>query len=144
MKLSSYKGRNSILIIKNSKSAILSMLQNPFGDQCFRLCYWSSVIFYWLVETVVSCCGNNCWVEACQIDSTIVLVSIASFQAGKMKMLSHAFDMSLGGRDFDEVLFRHFAKKFKEHPFSLLYFFISYVNWPYFCYWEEGLYFQKG
>ncbi|KAL5101321.1 hypothetical protein RYX36_005648 [Vicia faba] len=41
-------------------------------------------------------------------------VSVASFQAGKMKILSHAFDMSLGGRDFDEVLFRHFAEKFKE------------------------------
>ncbi|XP_057441185.1 heat shock 70 kDa protein 16-like [Lotus japonicus] len=39
-------------------------------------------------------------------------VSIAAFQAGKMKLLSHAFDRSLGGRDFDEVLFSHFAEKF--------------------------------
>ncbi|RYR00538.1 hypothetical protein Ahy_B07g088663 isoform E [Arachis hypogaea] len=29
-------------------------------------------------------------------------VSIAAFQDGKMKMLSHVFDWSLGGRDFDE------------------------------------------
>ncbi|KAL2322644.1 hypothetical protein Fmac_027023 [Flemingia macrophylla] len=41
-------------------------------------------------------------------------VSIASFEFGKMKILSHAFDRSLGGRDFDEVLFSHFAVKFKE------------------------------
>ncbi|CAL0315887.1 unnamed protein product [Lupinus luteus] len=41
-------------------------------------------------------------------------VSIAAFQAGKMKILSHAFDRSLGGRDFDELLFCHFAAKFKE------------------------------
>ncbi|XP_061342267.1 heat shock 70 kDa protein 16-like [Gastrolobium bilobum] len=41
-------------------------------------------------------------------------VSIAAFQAGKMNILSHAFDRNLGGRDFDEVLFSHFAAKFKE------------------------------
>ncbi|KAK7276824.1 hypothetical protein RIF29_17970 [Crotalaria pallida] len=41
-------------------------------------------------------------------------VSIAAFQAGKMKILSHAFDRSLGGRDFDEVLFTHFVAKFRE------------------------------
>ncbi|XP_027340928.1 heat shock 70 kDa protein 16-like isoform X2 [Abrus precatorius] len=41
-------------------------------------------------------------------------VSIASFEFGQMTILSHAFDSSLGGRDFDEVLFSHFAAKFKE------------------------------
>ncbi|CAJ1971393.1 unnamed protein product [Sphenostylis stenocarpa] len=41
-------------------------------------------------------------------------VSIAAFQAGQMKILSHAYDWSLGGRDFDEVLFSHFAAKFNE------------------------------
>ncbi|TKY57284.1 Heat shock 70 kDa protein 16 [Spatholobus suberectus] len=41
-------------------------------------------------------------------------VSIAAFQAGQVKILSHAYDRSLGGRDFDEVLFSHFAAKFKE------------------------------
>ncbi|QHO26733.1 Heat shock 70 kDa protein [Arachis hypogaea] len=42
------------------------------------------------------------------------LVSIAAFQDGKMKMLSHVFDWSLGGRDFDKVLFSYFAVKFRE------------------------------
>ncbi|EXB50301.1 Heat shock 70 kDa protein 16 [Morus notabilis] len=41
-------------------------------------------------------------------------VSIASFESGHMKILSHSFDSNLGGRDFDEVLFHHFAEKFKE------------------------------
>lgn len=31
-----------------------------------------------------------------------------------MKTISHAFDKSLGGRDFDEVLFCYFAAQFKE------------------------------
>ncbi|KZV47883.1 heat shock 70 kDa protein 15-like [Dorcoceras hygrometricum] len=41
-------------------------------------------------------------------------VSIASFKKGQLKILAHSFDRSLGGRDFDEVLFRHFASKFKD------------------------------
>ncbi|CAA7013871.1 unnamed protein product [Microthlaspi erraticum] len=41
-------------------------------------------------------------------------VCIAGFKKGQLKVLSHAFDRSLGGRDFDEALFNHFAAKFKE------------------------------
>ncbi|KAL4563053.1 hypothetical protein LXL04_027084 [Taraxacum kok-saghyz] len=41
-------------------------------------------------------------------------VTIAAFEKGKMTILSHSFDQNLGGRDFDEVLFRHFASQFKE------------------------------
>lgn len=41
-------------------------------------------------------------------------VCIAGFKKGQLKILAHAFDRSLGGRDFDEVLFRYFAAKFKE------------------------------
>ncbi|KAL2475601.1 Heat shock 70 kDa protein 16 [Abeliophyllum distichum] len=41
-------------------------------------------------------------------------VAVASFEPGRMKMLSHASDRNLGGRDFDEVLFRYFAAQFKE------------------------------
>ncbi|KAL5775370.1 hypothetical protein ACOSP7_012927 [Xanthoceras sorbifolium] len=41
-------------------------------------------------------------------------VCVASFESGHMKILSHAFDRSLGGRDFDEVLFNYFAAQFKE------------------------------
>ncbi|KAL2630245.1 hypothetical protein R1flu_014931 [Riccia fluitans] len=41
-------------------------------------------------------------------------VSVAAFKKGQLKILGHAFDRSLGGRDFDGVLFRHFAEKFKQ------------------------------
>ncbi|KNA11575.1 hypothetical protein SOVF_133880 [Spinacia oleracea] len=41
-------------------------------------------------------------------------VCIASFKKAQLKVLAHAFDRSLGGRDFDEALFQHFAAKFKE------------------------------
>ncbi|KAB1215205.1 Heat shock 70 kDa protein 16 [Morella rubra] len=41
-------------------------------------------------------------------------VSISSFETGRMRILSHTFDMNLGGRDFDEVLFTYFASQFKE------------------------------
>ncbi|KAG4125011.1 hypothetical protein ERO13_D10G071500v2 [Gossypium hirsutum] len=41
-------------------------------------------------------------------------VCIAGFKKGQLTILAHSFDRSLGGRDFDEVLFQHFAAKFKE------------------------------
>lgn len=41
-------------------------------------------------------------------------VCIAGFKKGQLKVLAHSYDRSLGGKDFDEVLFRHFATKFKE------------------------------
>ncbi|KAE9616148.1 hypothetical protein Lal_00017243 [Lupinus albus] len=41
-------------------------------------------------------------------------VCIAGFKKGQLKILAHSYDRSLGGRDFDEVLFHHFAVKFKE------------------------------
>ncbi|KAD6794594.1 hypothetical protein R6Q59_021435 [Mikania micrantha] len=40
-------------------------------------------------------------------------VCIAGFKKGHLKILAHSFDRCLGGRDFDEVLFQHFAEKFK-------------------------------
>lgn len=41
-------------------------------------------------------------------------VTIALFEAGRMKILAHAFDRNLGGRDFDEVLFNYFAAQFRD------------------------------
>ncbi|KAL8118637.1 heat shock 70 kDa protein 14-like [Apium graveolens] len=40
-------------------------------------------------------------------------VCVAGLKKGQLKILAHAFDRSLGGRDFDEVLFQHFVEKFK-------------------------------
>ncbi|KAJ0450277.1 putative Heat shock protein 70 family [Helianthus annuus] len=41
-------------------------------------------------------------------------VRVAAFEQGRMKIMSHSFDQNLGGRDFDEVLFKHFAAQFNE------------------------------
>ncbi|XP_071696668.1 heat shock 70 kDa protein 16-like isoform X2 [Rutidosis leptorrhynchoides] len=41
-------------------------------------------------------------------------VTVAAFDNGQMKILSHSYDQNLGGRDFDKVLFKHFATQFKE------------------------------
>ncbi|KAJ0085746.1 hypothetical protein Patl1_08352 [Pistacia atlantica] len=41
-------------------------------------------------------------------------VCIAGFKKGQLKILGHSFDRSLGGRDFDEAVFQHFAAKFKD------------------------------
>ncbi|WCJ40716.1 Heat shock 70 kDa protein 14 [Euphorbia peplus] len=41
-------------------------------------------------------------------------VCIVGYKKGQLKILAHSFDRSLGGRDFDEALFNHFAAKFKE------------------------------
>lgn len=41
-------------------------------------------------------------------------VTVVEFEKGKMKILSHSFDNHLGGRDFDEVLFKYFAEQFRK------------------------------
>ncbi|KAL6497042.1 hypothetical protein OROGR_028971 [Orobanche gracilis] len=41
-------------------------------------------------------------------------VCIVAFKKGQLRILAHSFDQSLGGRDFDEALFQHFAAKFKD------------------------------
>lgn len=35
-----------------------------------------------------------------------------AFKKGQLRVLSHAWDRNLGGRDFDEVLFNHFCAEF--------------------------------
>eukprot|EP00271_Cylindrocystis_brebissonii_P009669 TRINITY_DN2471_c0_g1_i2.p1 TRINITY_DN2471_c0_g1~~TRINITY_DN2471_c0_g1_i2.p1 ORF type:complete len:661 (+),score=128.28 TRINITY_DN2471_c0_g1_i2:111-2093(+) len=42
-------------------------------------------------------------------------VCIVAFKNKRLNVLSQAFDASLGGRDFDEVLFDYFCKQFKEN-----------------------------
>ncbi|KAL6539313.1 hypothetical protein OROGR_011962 [Orobanche gracilis] len=46
-------------------------------------------------------------------------VCIAAFKKGELKVLAHSFDRSLGGRDFDEALFQHFATKFKDDEYKI-------------------------
>lgn len=58
--------------------------------------------------------GGTSYVAFVDIGHCDTQVSIVSFEAGHMRVLSHAFDSNLGGRDFDDVLFGYFAEQFKE------------------------------
>ncbi|KAJ0744467.1 putative Heat shock protein 70 family [Helianthus annuus] len=53
------------------------------------------------------------WGVTFDIGHASMQVCIAGFKKDQSKILAHSFDRCLGGRDFDEVLFQHFAKKFK-------------------------------
>ncbi|KAF5960547.1 hypothetical protein HYC85_001756 [Camellia sinensis] len=58
--------------------------------------------------------SGPCHVVFVDIGHCDTQVAVALFEPGSMKILSHAFDCNLGGRDFDEALFRYFAAQFKE------------------------------
>ncbi|KAJ0530731.1 putative Heat shock protein 70 family [Helianthus annuus] len=53
------------------------------------------------------------WGVTFDIGHASMQVCIAGFKKDQSKILAYLFDRCLGGRDFDEVLFQHFAKKFK-------------------------------
>lgn len=59
---------------------------------------------------------ENEWLNVAFVDvgHASMQVCIAGFKKGQLHVLSHSYDRSLGGRDFDEALFHHFAAKFKE------------------------------
>lgn len=73
----------------------------------------ATALSYGIYKTNFSASGPN-YVAFVDIGHCDTQIAIASFEEGHMKILSHAYDSNLGGRDFDEVLFRHFAEKFKE------------------------------
>ncbi|KAM1807812.1 hypothetical protein FF1_030531 [Malus domestica] len=73
----------------------------------------ATALSYGIYKTDFSTSGPT-YVAFIDIGQCDTQVSIASFEAGEMKILSHTFDRSLGGRDFDEILFNHFAAQFKE------------------------------
>jgi len=48
------------------------------------------------------------------VGTTTTSVGVVEFLKGKLKVLSTAYDYNLGGRDFDDILVKHFAKEFKD------------------------------
>ncbi|GMH05316.1 hypothetical protein Nepgr_007156 [Nepenthes gracilis] len=72
----------------------------------------ASALAYGIYKTDFSSVGATC-VVFIDIGHSDTQVAVVSFEPGHMKILSHAFDCNLGGRDFDEVLFHHFAEQFK-------------------------------
>ncbi|KAK9269395.1 hypothetical protein L1049_001168 [Liquidambar formosana] len=73
----------------------------------------ATALSYGIYKTDFSTAGPT-YIAFVDIGHCDTQVCIVSYDAGHMRILSHAFDWSLGGRDFDEVLFRHFAAQFKE------------------------------
>ncbi|XP_074270106.1 heat shock 70 kDa protein 16-like [Silene latifolia] len=73
----------------------------------------ATALGYGIYRTDNSSSGQSCVVFV-DVGHSDTQVAVVSFKSGYMKILSHAFDSNLGGRDFDEVLFRHFASQFKD------------------------------
>ncbi|KAG6691572.1 hypothetical protein I3842_10G069700 [Carya illinoinensis] len=73
----------------------------------------ATALGYGIYKTDFSVAGPT-YVVFVDIGHCDTQVCVASFESGQMRIISHAFDRSLGGRDFDEVLFGYFAAQFKE------------------------------
>uniref|UniRef100_J3MGW2 Heat shock 70 kDa protein 16 n=2 Tax=Oryza brachyantha TaxID=4533 RepID=J3MGW2_ORYBR len=58
--------------------------------------------------------GGPTYVAFVDVGHSDTQVAVVAFDVPGMKVLSHGFDADLGGRDFDEVLFEHFADEFKD------------------------------
>lgn len=73
----------------------------------------ATALGYGIYKTDFSNSGST-YVVFVDIGHSDTQVAVVLFKPGQMKILSHRFDSNLGARDFDEVLFRHFATQFKE------------------------------
>eukprot|EP00002_Diphylleia_rotans_P018789 TRINITY_DN3635_c0_g1_i1.p1 TRINITY_DN3635_c0_g1~~TRINITY_DN3635_c0_g1_i1.p1 ORF type:complete len:746 (+),score=152.59 TRINITY_DN3635_c0_g1_i1:58-2295(+) len=59
-------------------------------------------------------------VAFCDMGHSCLTVTIASFLKGKLKIRGVSFDRNLGGRDFDRVLYEHFADEIlKKHKLNV-------------------------
>uniref|UniRef100_A0A0E0LEQ2 Heat shock 70 kDa protein 16 n=1 Tax=Oryza punctata TaxID=4537 RepID=A0A0E0LEQ2_ORYPU len=58
--------------------------------------------------------GGPTYVAFVDVGHCDTQVAVVAFDVSGMKVLSHGFDADLGGRDFDEVLFEHFAEEFRD------------------------------
>ncbi|CAI0436428.1 unnamed protein product [Linum tenue] len=73
----------------------------------------ATALSYGIYKTDFSSTGPT-YVAFIDIGHCDTQVSIVSFEVGHMRIVSHAFESNLGGRDFDEVLFGYFVAQFKE------------------------------
>uniref|UniRef100_A0AC34FVX8 Uncharacterized protein n=1 Tax=Panagrolaimus sp. ES5 TaxID=591445 RepID=A0AC34FVX8_9BILA len=64
---------------------------------------------------------NNSIIIICDCGGGTVDICIAKVSGNQIKILSHAGDPHLGGRDFDKLLFNYFAQKLKnDHNFNVM------------------------
>ncbi|KAL1188667.1 Heat shock 70 kDa protein 16 [Cardamine amara subsp. amara] len=74
----------------------------------------ATALGYGIYKTDLAANSSPTYIVFVDIGHCDTQVCVASFESGSMRVRSHAFDRNLGGRDFDEVLFNHFAVEFKE------------------------------
>ncbi|TVU08560.1 hypothetical protein EJB05_41969 [Eragrostis curvula] len=74
----------------------------------------ATALGYGLYRSDLGVAGGPTCVAFVDIGHCDTQVAVVAFDASGMKVLSHGFDADLGGRDFDEVLFEHFAEEFRE------------------------------
>lgn len=85
------------------------------GINCLRLIHdnTATAIQYGIYKTDLSDKDPK-KVMFIDIGSSATQVAVVEFLKGQMKVVSTAYDRTLGGRDFDVSLVEHFAKEFKD------------------------------
>ncbi|KAG2613707.1 hypothetical protein PVAP13_4KG405100 [Panicum virgatum] len=74
----------------------------------------ATALGYGLYRNDLGSAGGPTHVAFVDVGQCDTQVAVVAFDASGMKVLSHGFDADLGGRDFDEVLFEHFAEEFRD------------------------------
>ncbi|OEL23365.1 Heat shock 70 kDa protein 16 [Dichanthelium oligosanthes] len=74
----------------------------------------ATALGYGLYRSDLGGAGGPTFVAFVDVGQCDTQVAVVVFDAPGMKVLSHGFDADLGGRDFDEVLFEHFAEEFRD------------------------------
>ncbi|XP_062178375.1 heat shock 70 kDa protein 16-like isoform X2 [Phragmites australis] len=74
----------------------------------------ATALGYGLYRSDLGVAGGPSCVAFVDIGHCDTQVAVVAFDASEMKVLSHGFDADLGGRDFDEVLYEHFAEEFRD------------------------------
>lgn len=86
------------------------------GVSCLRLLHetTASALAYGIYKTDLPEGEDAAPINVAFVDAgaSSFQVSIVAFKKGQLKVLAHTWDADLGGRNFDDVLFDHWAKEF--------------------------------
>uniref|UniRef100_A0ACD5ZC60 Uncharacterized protein n=2 Tax=Avena sativa TaxID=4498 RepID=A0ACD5ZC60_AVESA len=74
----------------------------------------ATALCYGLYRSDLGVAGGPTYVAFVDVGHSDTQAGVVAFDPSGMKVLSHGFDADLGGRDFDEVLFEHFAEEFRD------------------------------
>ncbi|KAF7103789.1 hypothetical protein CFC21_104735 [Triticum aestivum] len=74
----------------------------------------ATALGYGLYRSDLGVAGGPTFVAFVDVGHSDTQAGVVAFDSSGMKVLSHGFDADLGGRDFDEVLFEHFAEEFRD------------------------------